>query len=88
MSNDFKTVTKEEFDLFVKSYGKPLVYDVSHISDPPMGNHNDFSDGKVWPESMVTRVFLYDPKDPRGGKDPEYQIATTHIVVKKEPLSF
>ena len=57
MSN-FKKVTKVQFDEFVKNYPNKLEWNVTRICEPAMGNHNDFSDGKVWPESMVTKVSL------------------------------
>lgn len=58
MSATFKQVSKEEFDAFVKAYPKPLEWNVTKTCEPPLGNHNDFSDGKVWPDSMVTQVFF------------------------------
>lgn len=56
--SDFKLVTKEEFDEFVKNYPNKLEWNVTGICEPPMGNHNDFTNGKVWPQSMVTKVCL------------------------------
>ena len=57
--NDFKKVTEQEFSEFVRNYPTPLDYDVCFVPVPPLGSHNDFSGGKVWPESMVTRVNLH-----------------------------
>lgn len=54
-------VTRERFRKFVDGYGKNLVYDVCAIFDPPIGSYNDFSDGKVWPESVVCYVSLHIP---------------------------
>lgn len=56
----YKKVSKEEFDNFVKNYpnSKKLNWDVFRACEPPMGSFNDFSDGKVWPESMVAKVFM------------------------------
>jgi len=39
-----------------------------------LGSHNDFSQGKIWPDSMVTKVHLYDTSDYYDGKSPEYFI--------------
>jgi hypothetical protein len=59
-----KKVTKAEWKAFIESYPRPLVSDVARMCEPPMLNHNDFSNGKVWPESMVAKVHLehYDYK--------------------------
>lgn len=70
----FKEVTKEEFQEFVKSYPNKLDWNVSGACEPPLGGHNDFTDGKVWPESMVTKVFIMDGSDYYGGKFSEYYI--------------
>lgn len=54
----FKQVTEQEFNEFVDNYPNKLLWNVTRICEPPMGNHNDFTSGKVWPESMVTKVVL------------------------------
>jgi len=55
-------VTREVFREFVDGYKHSfyhdLVYDVCAIFDPPIGSYNDFSDGKVWPESVVCYISL------------------------------
>jgi hypothetical protein len=56
--NDWKKVEKDELDVFIKNYPNQLVKDVTGICDPPMLSYNDFSDGKVWPESIVAKVIL------------------------------
>ena len=33
-----------------------------------------FSKGTIWPDSMVTKVHLYDTSDYYDGKSPEYFI--------------
>ena len=71
---EFKKVTKEEFDEFVKNYPNDLDWDVCGISEPPLGSYNDFSDGKTWPDSMVTKVLFYDGSDYHEGKTKEYYI--------------
>lgn len=71
---DFKEVTKEEFQEFVKKYPNKLDWNVTGICEPPLGSHNDFSDGKVWPESMVTKVFIMDGSAYYDGKFSEYYI--------------
>ena len=58
--SDFKKVSKEEYTTFVEEYPNPLHYDVATISEPPQGSYNDFSDDKMWPESMVAKVTLWD----------------------------
>jgi len=76
MSTEYKKVTKEQFDKFVKEYPSELVWDVAGMYEPPLGSHNDFSEGKKWPESMVTKVVLYNGSSYHGGKNREYYIRT------------
>jgi hypothetical protein len=63
-----RQVTKEEFDAFVASYPAPLTGDVYRISEPPQRHLNDFSNGKVWPKSVVASVELTETY---GKDDPE-----------------
>ena len=56
----WKEVTKDELIAFVRAYPRPLSRDCTGICDPPMESWNDFSDGKVWPESMVAKVSRAD----------------------------
>jgi hypothetical protein len=51
----FIEVSKEKYVEFVNNYPKELVFDVCGIREPPLGSYNDFSGGKVWPESMVAK---------------------------------
>jgi len=53
-----KIVTKEEFDNFINTYPSKLEVDVMGICEPPLKTYNDFSDGKIWPESAVASVVL------------------------------
>ena len=71
---EFIQVSKEEFEEFVNSYPNKLDWNVTGICEPPMGSHNDFSDGAVWPDSMVTKVFIMDGSAYYGGKHSEYYI--------------
>lgn len=73
---EFRQVTKIEFDHFIENYPIKLDYDVTGISEPPLGSYNDFSRGKVWPESMVAKVKLYDGSEYHQFKKPEYFIFT------------
>lgn len=58
METEFKTVNKEDFIYFVQNYGKPLERDVAQMFEPPLITYNDFSDGKVWPESVVAKIIM------------------------------
>lgn len=51
----FKEVTREEYLVFVKNYPTKLHFDCTGICDPPLGSYNDFSHGKVFPESIVAK---------------------------------
>lgn len=53
-----RKVSKEEFNNFITGYPKPLEKDVYAVVDPPILSFNDFSDGKVWPESVVAFISL------------------------------
>lgn len=68
----YKQVTKEEFEDFRDNYGSKLEVDVTAICEPPLLSLNDFSDGKVWPESIVAKAYLMDGSDYYGGKTTEY----------------
>ena len=54
----WKQVTKAKLDTFVSAYPSALRIDVTGICEPPIKSYNDFSDGKVWPESVVAKVVL------------------------------
>jgi len=69
MSPNIQECTKEELEQFVKDYPQPLETNVAHMFDPPLLTYNDFSDGKVWPESIVAQVVLGSD---RGDKDTYY----------------
>lgn len=61
-------VTRERYLKFVKNYPKPLRFDCTNICEPPVGSYNDFSDGKVWPESIVAKE-IQDWLGPNGERD-------------------
>lgn len=69
MENVPKECTKEELEKFVKDYPLDLETDVAHMYDPPLLTYNDFSEGRVWPESIVAQVVLGSD---RGDKDTYY----------------
>ncbi len=54
--NKFKQVTEEEFNQFIER--KDLTRAVYAIVEPMQVQFNDFSDGKVWPQSVV--AYFYD----------------------------
>lgn len=56
---EYKQVSKEELTAFVQSFPHNLVRDVNGMCEPPQLTYNDFSDGKVWPESIVAKVILH-----------------------------
>lgn len=71
---EYKQVTKEEYLNALSNYPNKLEWDVTGICEPPMGSHNDFSEGKAWPESMVGKVKLYDGSEYHSFKQPEYYL--------------
>jgi hypothetical protein len=54
----WKSVSRDEFVKFMSKYKPKPVYDVCGIFDPPIGSYNDFSGGKVWPDSVIGYVSL------------------------------
>lgn len=70
LKNEFKRVSKEEFEKYVDEYPNELIFNVSRIYDPSLGNHNDFTNDKKWPESMVTKVVFMS----EYGREDEYYI--------------
>lgn len=70
----FKPVTKEEYYDVIKAYPSKLVWNVAAMYEPPLGTHNDFSNGNKWPESVVAKVQLYNGSDYHGGKHCEYYV--------------
>lgn len=51
-------VTHVEFYIFIKNYSGKLESSISMISEPPTKFYDDFSDGKIWPESTVANVTM------------------------------
>lgn len=51
----FKSVTKEEFDAFVRAYPRKLVADVAGMFEPPLVSFNDFTIADKWPDSIVAK---------------------------------
>jgi hypothetical protein len=54
---EWKKVSITELRAFIQTYPVYLEYDCTGICEPPMRSWNDFSHGKVWPESMVAKQF-------------------------------
>ena len=71
-----KLVTKLELDKFIEEYPNKLEVDVTGIFEPPLKTYNDFTGDKVWPQSAVAYVKLYDGSDYHGGRTEEYYIYT------------
>lgn len=68
--SEWKDVTREELDAYVKTYPRRLERNVTRICDPWMVNYNDFTLGN-WPESMVARYSEGDPPNDPGYWGPE-----------------
>lgn len=72
-------VSKDDFDQYISDYPKPLGKDIARMCEPPMLTYNDFSDGKVWPQSIVAKVQLYDGSEYHGGRGPVYSLTNSQI---------
>ena len=79
---DDKSVTRKEFEKFLKEYPRKLERDVFGAFEPPLVTYNDFELANRWPFSTVASTFLYtdDQNDP--WYEPEdkraYRIVTNH----------
>jgi len=75
-TTEWKQVSKAECLAYVNALdpGRQFKYDVYTISEPPVGTWNDFTEGKVWPDSIVAKVKLYDGSVYHDGKQHEYYI--------------
>jgi hypothetical protein len=51
----FIKVSREDYLDFIRKYPKPLEWNCTGICESPLGSWNDFSDGAVWPESIVAK---------------------------------
>jgi hypothetical protein len=75
-----KSVTKEEFENFIKTYPRKLDYDWCAISDPPAISYNDFELANRWPYSIVARTWAYsnDPNHYYYDSNPRYYIVENY----------
>jgi len=64
----FKKVSEDEFTSFLINYPNELEVDVALMFEPPRKTYNDFSDGKVWPDSIVASVSLLEDGSEEGYK--------------------
>lgn len=76
--NKYKQVSKNEFEKYIEEYaelnGVTLHRDVAGMCEPPLLSINDFSNGKVWPESIVAKAYIMDGSEYYDGKTTEYFI--------------
>jgi len=72
----WKKVSKAEFDSFIVAFPRRLESDVTSICEPPMRTYNDFSDGKVWPESIAAKEILNEAW-PNSGPNEYYILSNS-----------
>lgn len=53
MKGNFDAVTREAFDAFIAAYPATLTRNVWGAGEPALVSFNDFTGGKVWPDSVV-----------------------------------
>jgi len=53
MTDLMKSVSKEEFDAFLKAYPRELKADSYMAAEPPFVTYNDFERAPYWPDSVV-----------------------------------
>ena len=54
----YKEVSEQEFNEYINNYPNKLEWDYYNVPIPPEKTANDFSNGKVWPESVVAKIEL------------------------------
>jgi hypothetical protein len=76
--SEWKMVSKDEFYEYAKKYSEKnnvkLERDVAMMCEPPLMTLNDFSNGEVWPKSIVAKAYVMDGSDYYSGKTTEYFI--------------
>lgn len=87
IEEQFKNVTKQEFDEFIASYPRHLERDVCGICDPPAVSYNDWEIG-WWSRSIVASTMLYSDNPKKLYYEPEdkrvYRIVTNYEDLCKE----
>jgi hypothetical protein len=68
-----KIVSKKEFYTFIKNYPSILEKNICGFCEPALLTYNDFSNGKVWPESVIASIKLNE-NDSRSSEKNEYKI--------------
>lgn len=58
MLNGLTQVQPSELKEYVDNYPRPLEIDVAQMYEPPLKTWNDFSNGKVWPQSVVAAEVI------------------------------
>jgi len=84
MRSAWVEVSKADFNQHISDYPKPLEKDIARMCEPPMLTYNDFSNGKVWPQSIVAKVQLYDGSEYHGGRDPVYYLPNDDVEPPSE----
>jgi len=64
----FNEVTRNEYLAHIRAWPNKLEFDCTGICEPPLGSYNDFTDGKVWPDSIVAKE-IRDWIGPNGEVD-------------------
>lgn len=78
-----RAVSEEEFDAFIKGYGKPLESSVHRMYEPVVVSYNDFSNDKRWPESIVAyKSEMYD-EDGQSFKPHRWE---KHYIKTQQPI--
>lgn len=87
IEEQFKDVTKQEFDEFIASYPRHLERDVCGICEPPAVSYNDWEIG-WWSRSIVASTVLYSDDPKNSYYEPEdkrvYRIVTNYEDLHKE----
>lgn len=79
----FKQVIEDQYKAALSKWPNKLEWSVANFCEPPVGTHNDFSGGKVWPDSVVGKViFMSSMKDYQGYNDePDEYFLREDLVV-------
>ncbi len=61
--SEWNRVNEATFNKFIFAYAGNLTTDIARMFEPPVMTYNDFSGGRVWPESAVAKIHMGKPRE-------------------------
>lgn len=76
--SEYIPVSKDQFYKFSENFfnkaGVKLERNIFMAGEPPMMSLNDFSGGKVWPESICAKGVMWDGSEYHNFLQPTYSV--------------